>query len=245
MATNPEPGPIFFIHVMKTGGTTFRHHLMRNVGRDAMFPHPVLDADQELPQANLSYLSHLSPERLASIRAFTGHFPFFATELVPRPSLILTMLRDPVERTISYLKHHHRHRALGPERSLESIYDIEWHRHLHLQDYQARIFATTANDGVGSVMRYVEIDDQRLATAKEHLKRVDVVGLQEDHQSFVAEAARRLGWPSGGQVPNKRVSAPVQISTAFRRRIAEDNQRDLEFYEFARELCADRRTAGR
>jgi hypothetical protein len=237
------PGPVFFVHVMKTGGSTFRRHLVHQLGRDAVFPHRVLDADQELRNTSVSYLAQLPAERLAGIRAFTGHFPFFATELVPTPSLVLTLLRDPVDRTVSYLKQHHRDRGLGPERTLESIYESKWHRRLFILDYQVRVFATTATDGIESVMEHVEIDEQRMAVAKDHLRRVDVIGMQDDHQAFVADVSRRLGWPSIAPVRDQRVSAPVEISASFRRRIAEDNRRDVEFYEFARELHAERRRA--
>jgi hypothetical protein len=236
-------GPIFFVHVMKTGGSTFRQHLVQHVGREALFPHPTLDPREASPNLKVSYLAALPPERLAQMRAFSGHFPFFATEVVPRPSVVLTLLRDPVERTISYLKQHHRDRNLGPERTLESIYDLDWHRQLHLLNYQVRVFATTADEGVDSVLEPVDIDERRMTIAREHLRRVDVLGLQEQHGAFVADASHRLGWGPAAPVPDQRVSAPVDVSMALRRRIAEDNQRDLEFYEFARELYEERRRA--
>jgi hypothetical protein len=154
---------------------------------------------------------------------------------------VLTILRDPVERTISYLKQHHRDRDLGSERSLESIYELDWHRNLHIFDYQVRVFATTAGDGIESVMQAVDIDAPHMEQAKAHLRSVDILGLQEHHDAFVAEAIRRLGWAPDDGVRNQRVSDPVEVSAAFRRKIAEDNRHDVEFYEFARELYEERR----
>ena len=146
-------GPLFFVHVMKTGGTTFRRRLVQEFGAEAVFPYSRLDPSDGQPNVQVEYLTSLSPDRLARIKAFSGHYPFFATELLPRPSHVLTILRDPVERTISHLKQHHRSRGLGPERSLESIYDLEMHRTLHMLNYQVRVFASTADEGIRSVFR--------------------------------------------------------------------------------------------
>lgn len=236
----PSPGPLFFVHVMKTGGSTFRQRMVRQLGREAVFPCAPLDPPALRPNADVRYLAGLSPQRLAGIRAFSGHFPFFATELVPPPSHVLSVLRDPVERAISFLKQHHRDRGLGAERSLESIYDLEWHRTFHITNYQVRVFATTLADDIGSVMHYVDIDDDRIEVAKDHLRRVDILGLHERYDEFVTEAVRRLGW-SEDEVPSRRVSTPTDVPSSLRRRIAADNQRDLEFYEFARELYEERR----
>ena len=227
-------GTLFFVHVMKTGGTTFRRRLVREFGAHAVFRLAELDPPEREPNVQLEYLASLSPKRLAGIKAFSGHFPFFATELVPRPSHVVTILRDPVERTISYLKQHHRDRGLGPDRSLESIYDIEWHRRMHMLNYQVRVFASTADEGIRSVLHPLEIDDHRMEVAKGHLQQVDVVGFTEYYDEFVSRVVERLGWTPDVQIAKQRVSEPVPVADSLRRRIAADNEADIEFYAYAR-----------
>jgi hypothetical protein len=231
-------GPLFFVHVMKTGGSTFRQRMRRELGREAVFPYAPLDPPEAEPNLLVSYLAGLDPERLARIRGFAGHLPFFATELVPRPAHIVTILRNPVERTISFLKQHHRDRGLGPERSLESIYDLEWHRTLHMLNYQVRVFASTADEGIESVLHPLDIDERRMKIAEEHLGRVDVLGVTEEFDRFVAKAVERLGWNADLVVPNRRVSDHIEVPTSLRRKIAADNEADLAFYEHARQLIS-------
>ena len=57
------------------------------------------------------------------IRVVTGHFPLCTTELLDVPFTTLTLLRDPVERTLSYLRHHREPTPADRERPLEEIYD--------------------------------------------------------------------------------------------------------------------------
>lgn len=234
-------GPLFFVHVMKTAGSTFRRRMIRELGRDAVFPVPGLDPAAALPNVEVGYLAGLPAERHAGIRGYAPHLPYFATQLVPTPSHVLTILRHPVERTISYLKMHHRDRGLGPDRTLESIYELPYQNALHIKDYQVRVFATTADEGIETVLTPVHIDDRRMELAKAHLRSVDILGLQEDFDLFVDEAVRRLGWRPNLLVKDQRRSAPVEVSSTLRRRIAEDNPADVEFYEYARDLVAERR----
>ncbi|MFZ6004093.1 MAG: hypothetical protein ACOYXM_09190 [Actinomycetota bacterium] len=228
-------GSLFFVHVMKTGGSTFRRRIVQRLGAEAVFPCRALDPPEAEPNLRIDHLASLPAARLEAIRAFTGHFPFFAATLVPRRTVTITILRDPVDRVISYLKQHHRQKGLGPDRSLESIYDLPWHRELHMLDYQVRVFATTAADGVHSVMEHVEIDERRMEVAKDHLREVDLLGLHECYDDFTERAMRTLGWPLEYVTP-QRVSMPGEVPDSLRRKIAADNEADLEFYAFAREL---------
>ena len=56
---------------------------------------------------DIPYLLALPPHICTKdIRAYTGHFPFYVTQLVhpPRHPTTMTILREPVQRTISYLQ---------------------------------------------------------------------------------------------------------------------------------------------
>lgn len=236
-------GPLFFVHVMKTGGTTFELRMKRQLGREAVFPYMKVDPADRMPNLSLDYLREQPPERLAQVRAFTGHFPFFATELVPTPSLVMTVLRDPVERAISYLKQHQLHMGQA-HRTLEEIYERGNARPFHIENYQVRVFASTVSDGVESVLQRLPIDQRRMEIAKQHLRQVDVLGLTERYDEFIDAVLTRLGWPPV-EVPNQRVSDYVEVPQTLRQRIAADNAADLEFYEYARQLYAERRRAAR
>lgn len=235
-------GPLFFVHVMKTGGSTFAVRLKRELGRESVFPYFGIDPVEVMTNLSVGYLTSQPLERLNQVRAFAGHYPFFAARLVPTPSLVLTILRDPVERAISHLKQHRREKG-QESRSLEDIYERGFARRLYIDNFQVRVFALTEADGADDVQQPIEIDDRRMSIAKEHLEEVDILGLTDHHAEFVAEVVTRLGWSNRG-VGNQRVSEPVEVPSSLRQKLIQDNEADREFYAFARDLYERRRRRG-
>jgi hypothetical protein len=233
----------FFIHVMKTAGGTLRRQILANFDRSEVYPLRRLDPDMRSANFRLDYLTALPAERRERIRVFTGHFPFVAVELLGMDLTTITILRDPVERTLSYLRHcrlyHEQHRRL----SLEQIYEDPFFYPSFVHNHQAKLFAFTIDDDPGSYMDALEVDADRLAVAKANLERVDVVGTQDRFDALLAELERRFGWRLA-PVADKHVNRGDDVPASFRRRIAEDNQADIEFFEHARRLAErPRRTA--
>ena len=69
------------------------------------------------------------------------------------------------------------------------------------------------------------------------------MGLQEDFDEFCATLQQRFGWNLGASVHANRTE-PVEVSSSFRDRIAQDNSMDVELYAFAERLYEERRTTG-
>ena len=68
----------FFVHVMKTGGTTIRAHVNNTFAPHERYPEGSIDEDLVPAKLSVHRLLALPPERHAEIRIYTGHFPFFA-----------------------------------------------------------------------------------------------------------------------------------------------------------------------
>ncbi len=83
----------------------------------------------------------------------------------------------------------------------------------------------------------VPFSRERLERAQHCVALIDVVGFQEDFESFCGELSTRFKWDLGPPVFMNR-STPFPVSEAFRRRIADDNALDIELYEFARRTRA-------
>ena len=71
---------LFFIHIMKTAGTSFRYLIMRNCAPGTVYPYPSEDADLARAYSDPAYLLDLSDSRKESIRALMGHFPYATVE---------------------------------------------------------------------------------------------------------------------------------------------------------------------
>ncbi|MEO7157289.1 MAG: hypothetical protein ABI039_07005 [Vicinamibacterales bacterium] len=242
--SEPASPRIFFAHVMKTGGATFRQHVYNNYGPEEVYPDPQLDLKPEdiyRPNFRVSYLLALEPARRERIRAYMGHFPFAVAELLDIKPLILTILRDPVERTISYLKHCKRYHPQHRDLTLEEIYADPFYYPRFIENHQAKVFSMTPDDDIVSSWDVLKVDADRLRIACGNLEKVDVLGLHEHYGEFVEEIRSRLGWRIE-DVANWHVSEEAApVSDTFRGQIAADNAADMAFYQFARDLHARRR----
>jgi hypothetical protein len=257
----------FFVHVMKTGGTSFVFQLLRNFDADAVYPHQALDrfspTDVE-PYASVTALEQLTPERRAGIRVYAGHFPFAAREAMGSDVVTLTLLREPVDRTVSVLKHFKRLWPRYRELSLDAIYDDEFVFRHFCEHFQTRVFALTPADDTRSFASAVDfvtmrtamedasrqdaalgaaativVDADRLERAKGNLAVVDALGVQDAFGAFIAELRDRFHWwPSGEAIDaHANVSSePWEAGGALRSRIDRDSAYDRELYEHAHRL---------
>jgi serine O-acetyltransferase len=149
----PRPGAedlrFFFVHLMKTGGTTFAFQLRTQFPAEEIYPAPGLDRRDNLDIAayvSVSRMLRLSPERREAIRMYTGHFPFVASDLLGLDLVPLTLLRDPVDRTISVLKHFKRLTKRYHDLDLAAIYEDRFVFAHFVENHQTRMFSVTAED---------------------------------------------------------------------------------------------------
>jgi hypothetical protein len=225
---------LFFVHVMKTGGATFRRHIEHNLGVEHVYPNPDVDTDLLAANISVEYVVDLPADRVRELQAYTGHFPFAITQILPGPFVTATVLRDPVERTISYLKHCRKYQEQHHGMALEAIYEDPWYFPTWIENHQVKVFSFTPEDHPQLVADVITVDEARVATAKANLESVDFLGLHEHYDDFVGEVSEHFGW-TGEVPPSWHVSEPEEIPASFRRRIADDLATDVAFFEHARE----------
>jgi hypothetical protein len=256
--TGDEPVRFFFIHVMKTGGTSFVWQMLSNFEPDEVYPSEV---DRTSPTDVARYvfipkMLDLSPERRARIRVYAGHLPYVASELLGIELVRLTLLRDPVDRAVSMLRHVKLRFEQYSQLSLEEIYDDDLVFRRYLDNQQTKVFALTAEEreralagmetqpDTAPLARRLLVEPRRFDQAKANLAKVDVIGLNERYGEFIDELHTRYGWWPNGVKEHVRTNVTSDrwpVSASFRRRIADDLGVDLEFYEYAKELVAARR----
>jgi hypothetical protein len=230
----------FFVHMQKTAGSALRHLLMDHFGEPAVYPTRGLDGRD--PVELVLSTDHLRERVLArgdEIEVITGHFPLCTTELLDGRHRTLTLLREPVERTLSYLRHHREKEPADRGKELEEIYEDPFRFHGFVHNHMTKMLALTPAEMTDGMLTRVDFDQDHLERAKEALAGMDCVGLQERFEEFCPQLAERFGWRLGRpRVIN--ASAPVAVDDGFRARIADDNALDVELYAFADQLLASR-----
>jgi Sulfotransferase family len=257
-----QPHRFFFVHIRKTAGGALRRRMINHFGERAVYPTRGLDGTD--PVTLMLSVDHLR-ERLAArgdqIKVITGHFPLCATEMIDGRFTTLTLLRDPVERTLSSLRNERQNNPAAGQMSLEQIYDAAGEFIELTQNRMTKALALTPAElehpsvwaltalSTREVARALELTADpetpfpeftrtHLERAKERLAEIDAFGLQEYFEDFCNELTARFGWDLGEPV-RANTTAPLEVSDGFRARIAEDNALDLELYEFAQDLLRD------
>jgi len=170
--------PIFFLHMPKTAGTSIRQMLQATLGARAVYP-----SDHDLRRrADRAYPTTTEMLRILPgvrpYRVLIGHFTAGVVHDLPVPHRAATMLRDPVQRSLSMLAHLQRHHGLAPE----AVMDSEELCVAHIADYQTALLGADGDRDLDAMT------DARLDRALNNLAAFEFVGLTEQF----AESCRRF-----------------------------------------------------
>ncbi len=249
-----EPQRWFFVHVLKTAGTD----LFTRLGGDPGLPsdHRYSFAEAEIypnasdgnvvtvaPQLSIEQLMARWAVRRDEIRIVMGHFPLCTVELLDADFTTLSVVREPVARTLSFLRHHRKTIPADRDKSYEEIYGDDFRFRSLIQNHMVKMFSLSRGEmGLDGVLTHVDFDRTHLERAKERIAQVDVLGTQEHFEDFCAQLEAAFGWTLGEPLWANRTD-PDEVADSLIERIREDNALDVELYEFARELCARRRSS--
>lgn len=208
--------PIFYTHIMKTGGSSLTTAIKRATGGRPMYPADTtaqITAAKSIPDNLLGE----SPERRAEYGLISVHHPAWVAFRAVDDAARATVLRDPVPRTISHL----RQIASGihPAESVESAWRDPEVR-ARLTDYMCQLMsdpgeptqtaaeidtddpevrATLAKslaDGWATAIWHPRrVDEVALTAAIATLDRYDVVGHTDDLDGFVVRLAAAAETP--------------------------------------------------
>lgn len=230
---NVKNETIVFYHLPKTAGTTLDTIIRQNyrnseVVTQSIDTHAFLAEFKEWPLA-----------KRQQIRLLHGHFPFGIHDLLPQPTRYFAILRDPIERTISYYyhakrdPHHYLYELINKDKmSLKTL--IESGSALMMNDGQTRLLsAVFGNAPVGG------ISDEMLATAVSNLQQMTVVGLTEQFDATLILLQQAFGWQNiyytRSNIGTNRQAA-TEIDQDTLATITNYNQQDLHLYHKAQAL---------
>jgi hypothetical protein len=241
-----EPTRFFVVHLQKTAGTSLRDRFRATFAQPAIYPNASDGPDKRLSVISLKHLLERWRVRRAEIRLVAGHFPLSTIELLDADFVTLSILRPPVERTLSYLQHQRKLNHDDRASSLEAIYDDPFRFNALIRNHMVRMFSIgaaemAAGDGV---LTDVADSTERLERAKAAVASLDGFGLQPCFEEFWDEFAARHALEVGEPVRANATEPEVAPATLIDR-IAEDNALDMQLYDYAERLYAARRTGGK
>jgi hypothetical protein len=224
---------VIFLHVPRTAGTTLHRIIDRQYDKRA-------DCwiGRDIPDVRA--FRQMNAVRRAEIRMLRGHIPFGVHECIPGSAIYFTVLREPVERVISFYyfvrrePKHYAHRAL-------LVKGMTLRRYVESRmTLMTGNFATYMISGTWGHTPHEPCTEKTLALAKRNIaEHFAVVGLTERFDETLLLLRRRFGWRTLlyrqlNVTPGRPVQASLPVETLAVLR--EHNQFDLELYAHAKQL---------
>jgi hypothetical protein len=248
--TTGSRAPLFFMHIPKTAGMSMRQYLDNQYQAGEICPaerwQDLLDLERDV----------------GSYRLVRGHFRYNLRQLVAPDARVLVVLREPVRRTVSALRH------LGRDPNFHQTYEMAKHltlgemiRHpqiIALQtDVQAR-FLCASRQAV-DVTAYLEAARSRnldadagdreeppaFQLAADRLETIDFVGITEDLGVLVSSMAEAMNFHPPVHFPvinenPERIDPLLGLTDRELDIVREHNTVDLQLYDFARKMLNGR-----
>lgn len=228
---------VIFLHIHKAAGTTLHRIVERQYD-----PAQVWSFDES---HNFDDFQRLSEIQRAGIRMLKGHMIFGMHEWMPGESTYFTLLREPIERAISFYywirrnpHHHHYDLITSEDLSLEE----------YLETGQANMMDNGQTRMLAGVLQYEfpfgECTEELLEAAKFNLtESFSVVGLVERFDETLLLLKRAFGWNDvyyAQQNVTRNRPGRGDLPQATLELLAEQNGLDLQLYGYAKELFGER-----
>jgi hypothetical protein len=230
---------VVYVHIPKTAGTSFRR-LVASQFPERFRVAPNTFTHAQVAEERLRALLQEEPTPLA----IGGHIVFGLRDALPRDARYVTVLRDPIERTLSHYGY-----LVAPRDSVERPHGLLARETPHRGDLtleEALADPRYLLDNLQTRMvvcrrsPFEELPADALGRAKEHLeRRFSVVGVTERLDELAALLTVARGWRPrlsrprrvGEQRPTREALTPAQLAA-----VEAHNALDLELYTFAAEL---------
>jgi hypothetical protein len=231
--TRAEP-TVIFLHIPRTAGTTLYRIIERHYKKAHIYTVWMDGTPDEF--------KNLSQSRRAAIRVLRGHTGWGLHEFLPGPASYFTLLRDPIERVISYyyfIRRAPRHYC----------HDLVTSNDMSLRDFlesQADPMADNAQTRLlsgletGQELGFGECTEELLEIAKRNLREnVAVVGLTEEFDRTLLLLKRAFGWQKlfyARQNVSANRPRKNELPPTTRDAVAEVNLLDTGLYQHATAL---------
>lgn len=227
--------PVVFIHIPKTGGMTL-YSMIRDIYKPSEL-HKINPAMESIGK-----YKHLSQDRKDKLKVIYGHMDYRIHELLPPNSRYVTLMRNPVERVISHY-HYVRRTANDPLRELAMRSSLDdWVARCDLLEMDNG--QTRRLSGSKDLVKFGECSAEMLERARHNVQEnFALVGITEYFDETYGLMSKLFNWPIKHYLPRnvaQHRSSMKEIPVRTIRLIEKHNALDMELYEHAKRLFADR-----
>lgn len=245
---------LHFIHIPKSGGTTFREFL------ESQYPaHLVLPDTMMMERSSGLYppadaFCNISQRELNKFNLFRGHYHVDYGAMFKERPISVTVLRDPVPRAISHIRMNIRN---NPKYHGMTVDEYVAQYPQTMNNMQTRYFCDTVfARPIGSVPKElrgqdivpvsVALTDAHREQALAKLAKVEYVGVQDDLDGFARLIASTFHFPLAEELPKLNAYPDkTKYSRKTLKALREMNEYDEALYAYAKSRAKELSAAAR
>jgi hypothetical protein len=236
---------VIFTHIPKTAGTSLRHIIQSQFQPHQVFEFYHLKTAPPKVRKGIEKYNNLTVNQKKAIKFVSGHVGFGLHEFLLRPCTYITVLRDPVERVVSYYYFLLRNQNnLVKNKSLEEFIQTFEGVHNSMTCYLSGLTLKAQLQDPSIDLSYQQFAQETLELAKANLKQhFQVVGLVERFDETCILLRKILGWNFASFYIKKNVAKHKNLTADLPQEtlelIQKFNELDIQLYAYAEEIFAE------